>query len=334
MEQIPEGFERVNCPGCAAEQSQVALIGRDWTLDPQRRIFIVRCDSCGLHFTNPRPTMERLGAYYSADYAPYQRQRGEIERGSKLSTTIRTWVLADAFGAPANKPRGWRRAVVRFVRLFQSSEHFGFGIPYQGEGRLLDFGCGDGTFLRRMAAIGWQTTGLDFGERAVAAVRASGIPALQGTLPHPQLAAGSFDVITMRHALEHVPDPRPVLTAALQLLRPGGRLVIQVPNFASWEIAHFGDAAFSLDLPRHLLHFTPSTLGDLLKRCGFEIVEIDQRCRAGWLRKSLSRARQNGCAHRWDSLLNVKAICALAANRAQRRGQGNEIIAWASRPIA
>jgi len=329
MEPVDEGFERVNCPGCGSDKSQVVHVGRDWTLDPQRQIFIVRCEACGLHFTNPRPTAQRLGAYYQADYAPYHRQRGEIERRSALSTAVRTWVLADAYGAPRSSPRGWRAAVARLVRLVQSPDHFGFGIPFHGEGRLLDFGCGDGTFLRRMAAIGWQPTGLDFGERAVAAVRASGIPALQGTLPHPDLAPAGFDVITMRHAQEHVPDPRPVLTAALQLLRPGGLLIIQVPNFASWEIAYFGNAALTLDLPRHLLHFTPRTLGNLLSGCGFQIVQIRQRCRASWIRKSLAQSAQRGHKGKWDWLLRFKPICALAASRAQRRGQGNEIIAIA-----
>lgn len=332
MDPLPEGFERVNCPGCGGERSKVAFVGRDWTLDPQRQIFIVRCEDCGLHFTNPRPTAQRLGAYYQADYAPYHRQRGEIQRRSKISTAIRTWVLADAFGAPASKPRGWRRAAARFVRLFQSAEHFGFAIPFHGEGRLLDFGCGDGTFLRRMVAIGWNPTGLDFGERAVAAVRASGIPALRGTLPHPQLTPDSFDVITMRHALEHVPDPRPVLTAARQLLRPGGQLVIQVPNFASWDVTRFGDVALTLDLPRHLLHFTPLTLKNLLQTCGFTVLRIEQRSRTNWLRKGLARARKAGRRNRWDFLLKIKPLCALAAARAQRRGQGNEIIAFAAKP--
>jgi 2-polyprenyl-3-methyl-5-hydroxy-6-metoxy-1,4-benzoquinol methylase len=331
MEPIEQGFERVNCPGCGSDKSQVAHVGHDWALDPQRQVYIVRCDACGLHFTNPRPAADHLGAYYQADYAPYHRQRGEIERSSAISTALRTWVLADAYGAPANKPRGWRAAIVRAARLVQSTEHFGFGIPFHGEGRLLDFGCGDGTFLRRMAAIGWKPIGLDFGPRAVAAARAGGIPALQGTLPHHDLRPGSFDVVTMRHSLEHVPDPRAVLTAALDLLSPGGRLIVQVPNFASWEIAYFGDAARMLDLPRHLLHFTPPTLTNLLSSCSFENIEIRQRSRASSLRKSAAQSDRRGRKSKWDWLLRWKPICALASSRAQRRGQGNEIIATASK---
>jgi 2-polyprenyl-3-methyl-5-hydroxy-6-metoxy-1,4-benzoquinol methylase len=332
MEPIPQGFEHTDCPGCESPDSQLALVGRDWTLDPQRQLFVVRCVACGLHFTNPRPTAAKLADYYQADYAPHHRQRGEIQRTSPRSTAVRTWVLADAAGAPALRPRGWRRALVRIIRIVLPPEHFGFTVPFFGEGRLLDFGCGDGTFLRRMAAIGWNCTGLDFSQRAVDAVRAGGVPALKGTLPHPQLVPASFDLISMRHALEHVPDPRPVLTAALPLLRPGGRLLIQVPNFASWEIAHFGDAAFSLDLPRQLLHFTPSTLANLLRSCGFELLQLDQRCRTAALRKSLSRARQSGRHHPFDFLLKIKPLCALAAARARRRGQDNEIIATAIKP--
>jgi SAM-dependent methyltransferase len=223
--------------------------------------------------------------------------------------------------------------VARFVRFFRAQEHYGFGIPYHGQGRLLDFGCGNGTFLRRMKAIGWTCTGLDFSAEAVAAVRAGGIAALQGTLPHPELAPGSFDVIAMRHALEHVPEPRAVLAAAMDLLVPGGRLVITVPHFNSWEREVFGDAAMTLDLPRHLLHFTTGTLQNLLESCGFETIQIYQHSRKNWIRKSLSLADKRGTRHRGDWVLRSRIVRHLAAGRAGRLGKGNEVIATFQKPL-
>jgi SAM-dependent methyltransferase len=335
MEASPEpGFEIVNCPACQFDQWTTAYTGRDWVLDPARSIHVVRCDRCGLHFTNPRPDGEHLGPYYQADYAPYQKQRGELERDNRLSTAVRTWVLADAYGSPAHQPSFSQRAIARFVQVFRDREHYGFGIPHHGQGRLLDFGCGNGTFLRRMKAIGWTCTGLDFSADAVAAVRAGGIDALQGTLPHPQLAAESFDVIAMRHALEHVPDPRPVLMSARDLLVAGGRLVITVPHFNSWEREIFGDGAITLDLPRHLLHFTPQTLKNLCESCGFETVAVSQHSRKNWIRKSLSLAEKRGSRRKWDGLLRSRMICHFAARRAQRRGLGNEVVATFQKPVA
>jgi SAM-dependent methyltransferase len=292
----------------------------------------VRCSRCGLHFTNPRPDGAHIGAYYQGDYAPYQKQKGELERDSAISTKVRTWVLADAYGSPDHKPTGGQLTVARLARVFQSPEHFGFGIPYHGQGRLLDFGCGNGTFLRRMKAIGWTCTGLDFSADAVAAVRAGGIAALQGTLPHPELSGGSFDVIAMRHALEHVPAPRPVLMSAMDLLVPGGRLVITVPHFDSWEREVFGDAAMTLDLPRHLLHFTVDTLRGVLESCGFETIAIYQHSRNNWIRKSLSLADKRGTRRSGDWLLRSRLIRNLVAGRAGRIGKGNEIVATFQKP--
>src|SRR5205823_1635872 len=145
--------------------------------------------------------------------------------------------------------------------------------------------------LRRMSSLGWDATGIDFGEQAVAAVHASGIKAVHGTLPHPELAPASFDVIAMRQSLEHVPDPRAILNAAHELLDRDGLLVVNVPNYASWEIEYFGDASLSLQIPRHLLHFTPQTLADLIERCGFRVLRVDQVCRPSWIKRSLTRTQ-------------------------------------------
>ena len=327
---IPPGFELVTCPGCDSASWTLARIGADWALDPDRQIQIVRCVSCGLHYTNPRPKLAELGKYYPDEYGPYRRQRGEIERDSVTSTALRLMVLRNAYAESSLRPKGWRRALATAVSIFKPAEHWGFAVEYRGKGRVLDFGCGNGTFLRRMRALGWDATGIDFSESAVKAVRESGLKALQGTLPHPDLAPKSFDLVTMRSALEHLPDPREVLCAIRDLLDDDGLLVIQVPNFASWEIEYFGDAALTLDLPRHLLHMTPATLNDLLVRCGLRVLSLKQICRASWLRKSLAQIERRG-PRPSDALLRIKPICQLAALRAQRHGRGNELIAVATR---
>jgi SAM-dependent methyltransferase len=328
---IPEGFELVNCPGCGGGEWTDARTVHDWAMDPSRQLHIVRCKACGLHFTNPRPDAEHLAAYYTSEYPCYKRQRGENERSTKLSTRVRAWVLASAYGSPEKRPRGWRAGVALAVTLFKPARQFGFGIPYRGQGRLLDFGCGNGTFLRRMASVGWHATGLDIGADAVAAVRASGIPAFQGTLPHPDLHLGSFDAITMRQSFEHVTEPRPVLKAAFDLLSPGGCLIIDIPNYDSWEVEYFDDAAQVLDLPRHVLHFSPETLRDILVASGFNVLDVRQVSRASWVRKSVARLDRRP-PKKYDWFVRTKFGCALAASHAERVGRGNNLIAVAERP--
>jgi 2-polyprenyl-3-methyl-5-hydroxy-6-metoxy-1,4-benzoquinol methylase len=328
---VPADFELIACPGCGAAGFVIVHEGRDWVLnDPAVTMRIVRCERCGLHYTNPRPRLEHLGRYYPDEYAPYLSDGAEDRTGAGGS--IRSLVLRRAYGAPHLRPRGLAGALAGGLAMLRSPRHFGFGVPWRGEGRLLDFGCGGGKFLRRMHALGWTVTGIDFSASAVSALRESGINALVGTLPHPELLPQSFDVVTMRHSLEHVPDPPAVLRAARELLAPGGRLVIQVPNFASWEVDYFGDASPRLDLPRHLMHFTPSTLGAMLERAGFSVIRLRQVCRANWLKKAARLAPERGPKRRIGFAFRATLPCRLAARWCELTHRGNELIAIA-KPI-
>ena len=94
-----------------------------------------------------------------------------------------------------------------------------------------------------------------------------------GRLADAPYDTGSFDAVCFWASLEHVTDPRADLRTAHRLLKPSGLLVVQVPNFGSFQAAHFGPDWFALDLPRHRTHFSPLTLGRLLDETGFETVE-------------------------------------------------------------
>lgn len=328
MKDVSRDFELVPCPTCLATPSSLAHEGKDWALNnPAITFRIVHCDACGFHYLNPRPKLEILGRYYTDGYAPYS-----MGGDDKPASSARALVLREAYGAPAHRPRAAARVVARALITLRGARHFGFGIPWHGQGRLLDFGCGAGKFLKRMHAVGWHVTGVDFSDVAVSSVRQSGLKALQGSLPHPELSSASFDVVTMRHALEHVPDPVSVLRAAKDLLTPGGKLVIQVPNFASWEVAYFGDAAELLDLPRHLNHFTPQTLAEILRRAGFVDVDVQVASYASRLRKSakLLKPGVRGPARKMGALLRLSWMARLAAWGCRATNRGNELIATAS----
>jgi SAM-dependent methyltransferase len=318
---VERDLELVPCPGCGGERFATRFEGGNPTLDPTLKFRIVRCDDCGLHYTNPRPTLATLGRYYPSNYSPYQ---SEEKPAAGEGGTIQNLVLRDAFGAPAVRPSAGGRAMAKLIRLVRPPESFGFGVSYRGRGRLLDFGCGSGKFLRRMHALGWNVTGIDFSEE-VRAVTASGLRAVHGTLPHPQLGPGSFDVVTLRHALEHVPDPRATLRDAWNLLDGGGLLLVAVPNYEAWEIARLGEAAMGLDLPRHLTHFTPATLAAMMRGQGLTEVRLRQKSRASWIRKAAKRAKDGG-------VLKLSAAARIAAALAQMRGRGNELIATAVKP--
>jgi SAM-dependent methyltransferase len=163
----------------------------------------------------------------------------------------------------------YRRAVLRghvaFVEQALRSSH--------AAGPLLDVGCGGGLFLGMMRQRGFRVVGLDFSREAAAvAWRHQKVPAVAGDLEHAPLRPGSFAGVTMSHVLEHVPDPRAYIAAAHHLLAPDGRLIVHVPNAASWQFRLLGRRWNGVDVPRHLFHYRDQDVERLLQASGFEVV--------------------------------------------------------------
>ena len=130
------------------------------------------------------------------------------------------------------------------------------------EGVVLDVGCGGGLFLQMLSERGVKhVAGLDFSlDAASVAWRRAGVPAVCATLSRPPFPPASCAAITMFHVLEHLYDPAIYLEAAHQLLRPDGRLIVQVPNAACWQFLLLGERWNGIDVPRHLINFRLSDL--------------------------------------------------------------------------
>lgn len=280
-------WEEVNCLLCGGRQWSILIDAPDHMQVDGLWFAIVRCHDCGLCFTNPRPTQESIGVFYPAEYRPHVRSR-KVKPAANRWRRFLSW----------RHGKDWQRE----------------GLPWLGQGRLLDFGCGAGTFLHRMHRQGWHVTGLDVSERVARNVGSElGLPVVVGSLPHAELAEQSFDVITMWHALEHVHEPLEVLRAAHRLLVPGGKLLVGVPNIDSLPFRWFGRDWFGLELPRHLTHFTPATLQQVLERAGFQVGPVQMIRHSDWLRSSASRAcRRRPATRLWQRWLRSKAFSSLA----------------------
>jgi SAM-dependent methyltransferase len=144
--------------------------------------------------------------------------------------------------------------------------------PWRGRGRYLDVGCGSGSALGVAQALGWQVAGVEVDEAAARKARRFSPRVHVGDLLGAPFAAGEFDLVTSFHVLEHVPDPVAAVRRMLEWLDGGGLLILEVPNAGGLGARLFGHAWSGLELPRHLSHFTPTTLERVVTRAGGRVV--------------------------------------------------------------
>lgn len=324
--------ESVPCPNCRGTSFDPVLTGSDHLTGLGGQFSLVRCDDCQLVLTNPRPVEASLGYFYPSHYSPYESSKSSDVAGW-WTRLLEKSALRSKYGYP-NQPVGPLGHLLGLLGQwkFRSRRKRHEWFPYRGAGQLLDVGCGNGGFLKRMRDFGWSVAGLDVAaEVAIRVRRQLGIQVHIGTLPHPHLNPESFDAVTMWHVLEHVPDPRGLLRSAADLLRPNGLLVIEVPNIASWSFAEFGSDWFGLELPRHFQHFDPESLRAILPAGRFRNVEVQQIGSRSWIRNSVQRAVASGRAEYQCLLSRGKSYWAREANRTESLNRADVIRLTAER---
>lgn len=233
---------------CGADQAAPLVATEDLLFPGAERFHLVSCGRCGHIYQNPRPTPASIGRYYPEDYHPF-------------------------LIAVEDEPSPLRRLDRAFgLRMRTLAVHRAAG---RRPGRLLDVGCATGVFLDGMRRLGWQAQGVEPSPYAAAyARRRFGLEVHEGLLEEAGLPAASFDAITMWDVLEHVHEPRPVLAELARLLRPGGVLVLSLPNPDSLEARLLGQYWLGWDLPRHLNLYRPAQLRVHLARHAMPVERI------------------------------------------------------------
>jgi SAM-dependent methyltransferase len=223
---------------------------------------LVECENCGLGSLYPMPTAERIRSFYPAEYygEPTAKFEPLVEFGVRLGAKMRVESLVGDLPARS---------------------------------KVLDIGCGRGVMLRALLDLGHEAHGVEIAPEA-----ASGADSLAQIRIAPELAKANykentFDAVIMWHVLEHLPHPEQTLAEIRRILRPGGRLILAVPNFGSLQSQRTGHDWFHLDLPRHLYHFTPETLQRLLACNEFHCESVRHMAMLqnsfGWLQSILNR---------------------------------------------
>lgn len=232
------------CPACNAPTIAPVLKTKDYTVS-QQAFEIWECSACTLRFTQSVPDEQHIGPYYrSENYISHTNTgKGLV---NKLYHMVRRHTLRSK------------------CRLIERSGNW-------HSRTLLDVGAGTGAFVHYMRQHAWQVTGLEPDEAA----RKVALETFRINLLPPDhlwaLPADSIDVITLWHVLEHVHRLHDYMRQLKTLLKPGGLLFIAVPNYTSADAAIYGEHWAAYDVPRHLYHFSPKAMQQLVRQHGMRI---------------------------------------------------------------
>ena len=283
----------VGCPVCRtpSPERRFAISGLDAEL--------VRCRSCELGWLQPQPSADQLARFYPPEY----------------------------YGSTGQKFASWIEWAVRFV----GGRHVRFlarRVP-QG-GRILDVGCGRGVLLRELVDRGFEAHGFEVSQAAADGVDPRVAMRIGDDLASAGYPERSFDQVIVWHVLEHVPRPRDLLEEIHRIMKPGGEIVVAVPNFSSLQARWSGPAWFHLDPPRHLFHFSMAGLRQLLAETGFRVDSVHhfslRQNPFGWVQSGLNKlpgvprnglyellhCRQQGAPSRFDWVTRQILLAAFA----------------------
>ncbi len=193
--------------------------------------------------THPQPSPEKLPSYYeSKDYISHT--DGNQSLFEKMYQFVKGIALK-------NK-----------LKLINSESP---------KGNILDIGAGVGDFLLVAKKDGWQTTGIEPSEKARTIAEKKGVSFVDNL---SGLESHTFDVITMWHVLEHVPDLENQIAELKRLIKPSGTIIIAVPNFKSYDAKHYGKFWAAYDVPIHLWHFSKTAIEKLFATKELKLVKV------------------------------------------------------------
>jgi 2-polyprenyl-3-methyl-5-hydroxy-6-metoxy-1,4-benzoquinol methylase len=194
--------------------------------------------------THPQPSADNLSRYYeSDDYISHTDSKRSLFE--KLYHAVKQKALRDK------------------VKLIYKAS--------SAKGKLLDIGAGTGDFAVAAQKEGWEVKGIEPSSKAKSIAQSKGVTFIDSI---EQCNDTSFDVVTMWHVLEHVPDVENQIKELKRITKPGGIIVIAVPNFNSYDAKYYGRYWAAYDVPRHLWHFSKTSIDKLFAKQGLQLEKV------------------------------------------------------------
>lgn len=262
------------CPICkSADRTLLHQGAEDWAFGvaPGRWDYWL-CGQCKCVYLSPRPTAVSIGRAYRTYYTHSEKT------GDSLFGRLRARWKNERLSCLFNRPVGPGLGLPRILRPWVESRASRLDPPFGWReiveapaGRLLDVGCGAGSTMSFAQSQGWEVLGIEPDERAVAHAQTQGLSVHSGGYELMRRFAAEFDCVVCSHVIEHVFDPRDLIGQCVDVLKPGGRLILSTPNASSRVHRQFGPYWRGLEAPRHLVLFSLDALRSMLEETGFDV---------------------------------------------------------------
>ncbi len=253
---------------------------------------LIRNSEYGFLQTTPHPSSEKLHEYYkSEDYISHTDSKRNLFE--KVYHLVRTISL---------------KKKLSLINSFSSEDK-----------KLLDVGCGTGDFLQTAFQNNWNVSGIEPNEQARDIANKKTNNTVFETEQLLKFEANSFDVITLWHVLEHLPNLDDHIAVFKKLLKPNGTLLIAVPNYKSYDAKHYKQFWAAYDVPRHLWHFNQTSISKLVSKQSFQVEKVKPMWFDSFYVSMLSEKYKSGKMNPikgfWIGLLsNIKALSSKEAS--------------------
>lgn len=233
------------CEICGSIDLSCFLECRDHFLTKEN-FKLYKCNECCFVFLNPQPEKEKLELYYdSPDYISH-----------------------------SGTGKGIINKIYKRVKKITLQKKLKIVSRHSSGKKILDIGCGSGELMNIFNENNWQTMGVEPNERVRNyAIKEYGLKIVDEK-EIEKIQDRSFDVISLWHVLEHVPELQKRMNELKRIIKANGTLFIAVPHCNSYDAVYYKEYWAAYDVPRHLWHFTPSTLEVLCNKYGFSVVNI------------------------------------------------------------
>jgi 2-polyprenyl-3-methyl-5-hydroxy-6-metoxy-1,4-benzoquinol methylase len=250
----------VICPICGSVSSY-NFSSRDLMFNHYERFDYFKCINCHAVFQDPMPTEDQINSFYPEDYSVFD-EKSRLRQLSPLKKAI-LWKTKSYDHLQPSLLFKW---ISYLASPFYSLDKPSF---IKG-GVLLDVGCGNGRYLSTMQSLGWSVQGVELSENGLKVCHEAGLNVHHGDLSSAKFADESFDVITVRHVIEHVPDSHTFIAELFRVLKPDGKLLIETPNSEALGRKYLGVKWFANEVPRHLILFSINNLTTLASKHGLK----------------------------------------------------------------